>query len=55
MVILGMTLTSYRRKDMVGIVFGILLLIVGTILGDGWVIGAGIGCVIVGALVEAAR
>jgi membrane protein implicated in regulation of membrane protease activity len=40
---------------MVGIVFGILLLIVGMILGDGWVIGSGVGCIVVGALVEVAR
>jgi membrane protein implicated in regulation of membrane protease activity len=40
---------------MLGIIVGILLLIVGMILGDGWVIGAGIACAIVGALVEVAR
>jgi membrane protein implicated in regulation of membrane protease activity len=48
-------LARVRRKDMLGIVVGILLLIVGMILNDSWVIGSGIACMVVGALIEVAN
>jgi hypothetical protein len=40
---------------MLGIIVGLLLLLVGMVLKDGWVIGSGIGCIVVGALVEVAN
>lgn len=37
---------------MLGIVVGLLMVILGIVLKDWWVIGAGVGCAVVGILLE---